>query len=293
MLALLYAIGMFVADLFKSRSRLEAQNLFLRHQLTLALRQKRPRMRLRGSDRALLVWLVRLWPSLLDAVHVVQPETILRWHRAGVRAFWRLRSRNRAGRPRIDRELRELIRRMSLENALWGASRIHDELLKLGYEVAQSTVSKYMAVHHYERRARRQSPQRDCDLAPRCYRHRPHSSSSRAMTDRLKSFSVCMGRRGSPASSCRPHVIYRRYIFCSSTFGMLLAWRPLTISSSGNGCDDLLGLTLVTFAVFPDYARAPRPAQGSVGSGSLHPGSVTPRSASGKISITFVKITKL
>ena len=145
MLAILYAIGMFVAALFKSRSRLEAENVFLRYQLTLALRRKPPRMRLRGTDRALLVWMVRLWPSLLDAVHVVQPETILRWHRAGVRAFWRWRSRNRAGRPRIDRELRELIRRMSMENTLWGASRIHGELLKLGYEVAQSTVSKYMA----------------------------------------------------------------------------------------------------------------------------------------------------
>jgi hypothetical protein len=144
MLATLYALGMFVADLFKSRSRLEAENLFLRHQLSLALRQKPPRIRLRGSDRALLVWMVRLWPNLLDAVQVVQPETILRWHRAGVRAFWRWKSRNRAGRPKIDRELRALIRRMSLENALWGASRIHGELLKLGYEVAQSTVSKYM-----------------------------------------------------------------------------------------------------------------------------------------------------
>jgi len=145
MLAILYALGMLVVDLFKSRSRLEAENLFLRHQLTLALRQKRPRMRLQGSDRALLVWMVRLWPSLLDAVHVVQPETILRWHRAGARAFWRWKFRNRAGRPKIDRELRELIRRMSMENALWGASRIHGELLKLGYEAAQSTVSKYMA----------------------------------------------------------------------------------------------------------------------------------------------------
>src|SRR5215469_18393027 len=125
MLAILYAIGMFVADLFKSRSRLGAENLFLRYQLNLALRQKPPRIRLRGSDRALLVWLVRLWPSLLDAVHVVQPATILRWHRAGVRVFWRWKSRNRAGRPKIDRALRELIRRMSTENSLWGASRIH------------------------------------------------------------------------------------------------------------------------------------------------------------------------
>jgi transposase InsO family protein len=144
MLAILYALGMFVADLFKSRSRLEAENLFLRHQLSLALQQKPPRIRLRDSDRALLVWMVRLWPNLLDAVQIVQPETILRWHRAGVRAFWRWKSRNRAGRPMIDRELRALIRRMSIENALWGASRIHGELLKLGYEVAQSTVSKYM-----------------------------------------------------------------------------------------------------------------------------------------------------
>src|SRR5215813_5354997 len=101
MLALLFAIGRFVADLFKSRTWLEAENLFLRYQLNLALRQKPPRIRLRGSDRALLVWMVRLRPSLLDAVHVVQPETILRWHRAGVRAFWRWKSRNRAGRPKI------------------------------------------------------------------------------------------------------------------------------------------------------------------------------------------------
>jgi hypothetical protein len=76
--AILYALGTFVADLFKSRSRLEAENLFLRHQLNLALRQKPSRIRLRDSDRALLVWMVRLWPSLLDAVQVVQPETILR-----------------------------------------------------------------------------------------------------------------------------------------------------------------------------------------------------------------------
>ena len=120
MLAILYALGMFLTDLFKSRSRLEAENLFLRHQLNLALRQKPPRIRLQGSDRALLVWMVRLWPSLLDAVQVVQPETILRWHRAGFRTFWRWRSRNRVGRPKIDRELRELIRRMSMENSLWG-----------------------------------------------------------------------------------------------------------------------------------------------------------------------------
>jgi transposase InsO family protein len=130
--------------LFKSRSRLEAGNLFLRHQLAIALRRAPPRFRLRGGDRVLLIWMTRLWPSLIGAVQVVQPETILRWHRAGFKVFWRWKSRKRAGRPQIDRGLRDLIRRMSRENALWGASRIHGELLMLGFEVAQSTVSKYM-----------------------------------------------------------------------------------------------------------------------------------------------------
>jgi transposase InsO family protein len=82
--------------------------------------------------------------NLLGAAQVVQPETILRWHRAGFKAFWRWKSRNRVGRPKIDRGLRDLIRRMNQENPKWGASRIHGELLMLGFEVAQSTVSKYM-----------------------------------------------------------------------------------------------------------------------------------------------------
>ena len=144
MLAILHALGMVVADLFKSQCRLAAENLLLRHQLTIALRRAPPRFRLFGSDRALLAWITRLWPSLLGAVQVVQPETVLRWHRAGYRAFWRWKSRNRAGRPRIDRGLRDLIRRMSRENPVWGAPRIHGELLMLGSDVAQSTVSKYM-----------------------------------------------------------------------------------------------------------------------------------------------------
>ena len=120
MFAILYALGMFVADLFKSRSRLEAENLFLRHQLSIALRRAPPRLRLRGSDRALLIWMTRLWPSLLSVMQVVQPERILRWHRAGFKMVWRWKSRN-MGRARIDRGLRDLIRRMSRENPLWGA----------------------------------------------------------------------------------------------------------------------------------------------------------------------------
>ena len=129
MIAILHALGMFAADLFKSRNRLEAENLFLRHQLNIALRRVPSRLRLRGVDRALLVWMTRLWPALLGAAQVVQPETILRWHRAGFKIFWRWKSRNSAGRPRIDRGLRDLIQRINRENPRWGISRIHGELL--------------------------------------------------------------------------------------------------------------------------------------------------------------------
>jgi hypothetical protein len=87
MFAILHALGMFVTDLFKSRSWLEAEKLFLRHQLNVALRRAPSRLRLRSSDRALLIWLTRLWPGLLGMARVVQPETILRWHRAGFNVF--------------------------------------------------------------------------------------------------------------------------------------------------------------------------------------------------------------
>jgi hypothetical protein len=130
MLGILQLLGTVVANLFKSRKRLEVENLFLRHQLNIALRRLQHRPRLRAHDKALLVWMIRLWPGLLGLSRVVQPDTILRWHRAGFRAYWRWRSRGRPGRPRVSRELRELIRRMSKENPLWGAPRIHGELLK-------------------------------------------------------------------------------------------------------------------------------------------------------------------
>jgi transposase InsO family protein len=144
MLAVLHLLAKFVVNLFRSRRRLEVENLFLRHQLNIALRRAPHRLWLRGSDRALLVWMTWRWPSLLGMSRIVQPDTILRWHRAGFRAYWRWKSRGQPGRPKIDRELRELIRRMSKENQLWGAPRIHGELLKLGFEIAESTVSKYM-----------------------------------------------------------------------------------------------------------------------------------------------------
>ncbi len=90
MLAILHLLGTLVVSLFKSRRRLEVENLFLRHQLNIALRRAPQRLRLRGSDRALLAWMTWLWPSLLGLACVVQPDTILRWHRAGFRAYWRL-----------------------------------------------------------------------------------------------------------------------------------------------------------------------------------------------------------
>src|SRR5467141_4939091 len=130
MLAILRLFRTSVANPFKSRRRLEVENLFLRHQLNIALRGAPHRLRLRGSDRALLVWMTWLWPSLLGLSRVVQPDTILRWHRAGFRAYWHWKSRGRPGRPAVSRELRELIQRMSKENSLWGAPRIHGELLK-------------------------------------------------------------------------------------------------------------------------------------------------------------------
>ena len=104
--AALYAIGILVINLFKSRRRLEAENVWLRHQLQVALRRAPARLHLRRIDRAIMVWMARLWPELLGSVQVVKPETILRWHRAGFRAFWRWKSRGRAGRPRINSDLR-------------------------------------------------------------------------------------------------------------------------------------------------------------------------------------------
>src|SRR5215831_17855582 len=147
MLAILRLLGTFVVNLFRSRRRLEVENLFLRHQLNIALRRSPNRVQFCGTDRALLVWMTWLWPSLLGLCRVVRPDSVLRWHRAGFRVYWRWKSRGRPGRPRIAQELRGLIRRMSQENPLWGAPRIHGELLKLGFDIAESTVSKYMVRH--------------------------------------------------------------------------------------------------------------------------------------------------
>ena len=144
MIGLLCLFLALVAAPFKSKSRLEAENAALRHQLVVLRRQLKGRARLTNDDRWFFVQLYRWFPSILPALMIIRPATLLRWHRAGFRRYWRWQSRRREGRPTIEAELRALIRQMSTENVLWGAPRIHGELLKLGFEVAQSSVARYM-----------------------------------------------------------------------------------------------------------------------------------------------------
>ena len=145
MIAFLSLLLHVVVSPFKTRARLEAEIIMLRHQLNVLRRRFPSNPKLVVAERLLFVWLYRLFPSVLNAVTIIRPETIVRWHRTGFRLYWRWKSRSRGGRPRIPGEIRRLIREMSLANRLWGAPRIHGELLKLGIEVAQSTVAKYMA----------------------------------------------------------------------------------------------------------------------------------------------------
>jgi transposase InsO family protein len=133
-----------LASPFRSKLRLEAENAVLRHQSNVLRRRPRGRVRLTNHDRWFFIQLYRWFPAILKVLTIIRPETLVRWHRAGFRRYWRWKSRPRGGRPQIETELRVLIRRMSVENPLWGAPRIHGELLKLGFEVAQSSVAKYM-----------------------------------------------------------------------------------------------------------------------------------------------------
>src|SRR5215831_5320047 len=144
MMAIAFLFVRMLCGCFKSRRRLKAEILVLRHQLNVLQRCTSRRLHLRWADRALFIWLYRRCPRLLDVITIVRPETVVRWHRMGFAAYWRWKSRPRGGRPRIAKEISDLIRRMSVENPVWGATKIHGELLKLGIEVAQSTVSIYM-----------------------------------------------------------------------------------------------------------------------------------------------------
>src|SRR3982074_3587283 len=131
--------------LFRSRARLEAEILVLRHQLNVLRRKAPKRLAFSSIDHFVFAGLYHLAPGVLDALKILKPETVIRWHRAGFRAYWRWKSRARGGRPKTPLEIRQLIRDMSSANPLWGAPRVHGELLKLGIDVGQTTVAKYMA----------------------------------------------------------------------------------------------------------------------------------------------------
>src|ERR1700761_119762 len=131
--------------LFRSRVALEAEILILRHQLDIQRRHLPKRLAIGAMDRLIFVGLYRLVRNTNKALTIVKPDTVIRWHRIGFRSYWRWKSRRRCGRPTVSLEIRQLIREMSIANPLWGAPRIHGELLKLGIDVGQTSVAKYMA----------------------------------------------------------------------------------------------------------------------------------------------------
>jgi transposase InsO family protein len=142
---LLNLIRWMLLGLFRSKTSLEAEILALRHQLNVLRRTSPRRPVFSNFDRMVFICLYRIAPRILDALTIVEPETVVHWHRAGFRSFWRWKSRRRAGRQSVAPEIRRLIREMSLANPLWGAPRIHGELLKLGIDIGQTSVAKYMA----------------------------------------------------------------------------------------------------------------------------------------------------
>ena len=186
MIALLCFFLTVFASPFKSKSRLEAENAALRHQLIVLQWRVRGRVQFTNGDRLFLVMLYRWFPSVLEAITIIRPETLVRWHRVGFRRYWRWKSRPLGGRPQIDVDLRALIRRMSVDNPLWGAPRIHGELLKLGFEVAQFSVANGMdrpcsrRQRHAEsvgglkstRRTRHAQQSRHCSRTHHWYRYR-------------------------------------------------------------------------------------------------------------------------
>ena len=137
----------FVHEIVLSRATLQLENVALRQQVAV-LKRERPRPRLHPLDRVFWVLLFHLWPRWKDALVIVKPETVIGWHRRGFHLFWKWKScHGKPGRPRTSKEIRELIQRMSRENPLWGAPRNHGELLKLGIDVSQATVTRYMVRH--------------------------------------------------------------------------------------------------------------------------------------------------
>jgi hypothetical protein len=134
-----------LSSILCSRAALELENLALRHQLGVLQRSARKRPRLTAGDRLLWVWLSRIWSDWRSVLVIVRPDTVIAWHRKSFRLFWSWKvRRGQPGRPKIPREVRDLIHRMCRENPTWGAPRIHGELLKLGIDIGETSVSKYM-----------------------------------------------------------------------------------------------------------------------------------------------------
>ena len=143
MIGILSLIWSTITGFFRPRVDREAEISTLRHQLNVLHRKRPERLVFSNTDRLLFVWLYRLAPGILNALSIVEPETVIGWHRRGFRALWRWKSRSGAGRPKVPLEIRNLIREISVANPLWGAPRIHGELLKLGIDAGQTTVAKY------------------------------------------------------------------------------------------------------------------------------------------------------
>src|SRR6201997_78642 len=143
MVTILFALVSLLPFRSRSRASLELELVALRHQLIVLRRQRPRRLWLLSADRLLWVWLYRVRPQILESLVLIKPATVVKWHRKGFRIYWRWRSRC-PGRPKTNNEIRDLIRRISLDNPLWGAPRIHGELLKLGIEVSQATVARYL-----------------------------------------------------------------------------------------------------------------------------------------------------
>jgi putative transposase len=144
MMSVLVSLLLTVRSCVRSRVALHLEVLALRHQLQVLSRSRPQRLRLARADRLLWIWLSRVWNEWRAAVVIVKPETVIAWHRHAFRSFWSWKSRRRIGRPPVAPDVRTLIRSMSAANPRWGAPRIHGELLKLGIEVSQSTVAKYI-----------------------------------------------------------------------------------------------------------------------------------------------------
>ncbi len=200
----------------KGPRRLAAENITLRHQVSVLRRKHHGRIRLSRLDRIFLTWLTRLYPSVLDAMVIVRPETVLRWHRYGFRSLWRWKSRNPGGRPAIDRDLKQLIKSMTRDNPLWGAPRIHGELLKLGFDVSQSTVSKYLR---------------------RCYR--PRGQSWRTFINNHKDAIAAVDLFGVPTASFKLlyglvilHLTRRELVWTNSTYHPTAAWIANQVSQA-------------------------------------------------------------